>query len=245
MQESSPSRGRPTHEVKAFAELMITDHTSVNKSATDLVAKLKVSPQNNPTSQSLKAGGEKNLAHLKTLKGAAFDKAYVDHEVAYHQQVIDALDKILDSRGNERRTEGFADQGAAGFCRAPRAREASADVHEQGRLTVRTTTLVAALSVVLGTMGAVTGDQPKSQTHTVTIEGMRFQPEVLTVAPGDTVVWVNKDLVPHTATSKAGGFDSKDIQADKSWRYTIQTTGEFAYICTFHPTMKAVLRVKE
>jgi plastocyanin len=110
---------------------------------------------------------------------------------------------------------------------------------------VRTAPLVAALSVVLGTIGAVTGDQPTSKTHTVTIEGMRFQPEVLTVAPGDTVVWVNKDLVPHTATSKAGGFDSKDIQADKSWRYTIQTTGEFAYTCTFHPTMKATLRVKE
>ena len=105
--------------------------------------------------------------------------------------------------------------------------------------------LVAVLSVVLGTIGAVTGDQPKSKTHTVTIEGMRFQPEVLTVSPGDTVVWVNKDLVPHTATSKEGGFDSKDIQADKSWRYTIQTTGEFAYICTFHPTMKAMLRVKQ
>ena len=110
---------------------------------------------------------------------------------------------------------------------------------------MRTATLVAALSVVLSTMGAVTGDQPKSKTHTVTIEGMRFQPEVLTVAPGDTVVWVNKDLVPHTATSKAGGFDSKDIQADRSWRYTSHTTGEFAYICTFHPAMKAMLRVKE
>lgn len=83
------------HEVKAFAELMITDHTGVNKSATDLVAKLNVTPQSNPTSQSLKADGDKNLAHLKTLKGAAFDKAYVDHEVAYHQQVIDALDKTL------------------------------------------------------------------------------------------------------------------------------------------------------
>jgi putative membrane protein len=82
-------------EVKAFAELMITDHTSVNKSATDLAAKLKVTPQDNPTSQSLKSGGDKNLAHLKTLKGAAFDKAYVDQEVAYHQQVIDALDKTL------------------------------------------------------------------------------------------------------------------------------------------------------
>ena len=110
---------------------------------------------------------------------------------------------------------------------------------------MHTATLVAALSVVLGTMGAVTGHQPKSKTHTVTIEGMRFQPEVLAVAPGDTIVWVNKDLVPHTATSKAGGFDSKDIQADKSWRYTIQTTGEFAYICTFHQTMKAMLRVME
>jgi plastocyanin len=105
--------------------------------------------------------------------------------------------------------------------------------------------LVAALSVVVGTMGGVTGDRPKSKTHTVTIEGMRFQPEVLTVAPGDTIVWVNKDLVPHTVTSKAGSFDSKDIQADKSWRYTIHTTGDFAYICTFHPTMKAMLRVTQ
>jgi putative membrane protein len=82
-------------DVKTFARLMITDHTGVNKSATDLVAKLKVTPQDNPTSQSLKADGDKNLAHLKTLKGAAFDKAYIDHEVTYHQQVIDALDKTL------------------------------------------------------------------------------------------------------------------------------------------------------
>ena len=109
---------------------------------------------------------------------------------------------------------------------------------------MRSATLVAALSVVLGTIGATTGDQPKSQTHTVTIEGMRYQPEVLSVAAGDTIVWVNKDVVPHTATSKAGGFDSKEIQADASWRHTIQTPGEFAYICTFHPTMKAVLRVE-
>jgi putative membrane protein len=82
-------------EVKAFAQLMVTDHTGVNKSATELVAKLKVSPEDNPTSQSLKSDGAKNLAHLKTLKGTAFDKAYVDREVAYHQQVIDALDKTL------------------------------------------------------------------------------------------------------------------------------------------------------
>ena len=46
-------------------------------------------------SQSLKTAGDKNLAQLKALTGAAFDKAYIDHEVAYHQQVIDALDKTL------------------------------------------------------------------------------------------------------------------------------------------------------
>src|ERR1700681_2902736 len=82
-------------EVKKFAERMITDHTGVNKSAVDLVTKLKVTPQDNPTSQSLKSGGESNVANLKTLKGAAFDKAYIDHEVVYHVQVLDAIDKTL------------------------------------------------------------------------------------------------------------------------------------------------------
>jgi putative membrane protein len=82
-------------EVKAFAQLMVTDHTGVNKSATDLVTKLKVTPQDNATAESLKSGGAANVAHLKTLSGAAFDRAYVDHEVAYHQQVIDAMDKTL------------------------------------------------------------------------------------------------------------------------------------------------------
>jgi putative membrane protein len=82
-------------EVAKFAQLMITDHTGVNKSATGLVTKLKVTPEDNPTAQSLKDGGAKNVANLKTLKGAAFDKAYVDHEVAYHQAVLDALDKTL------------------------------------------------------------------------------------------------------------------------------------------------------
>ncbi|HEX6212695.1 MAG TPA: DUF4142 domain-containing protein [Methylomirabilota bacterium] len=82
-------------EVKAFAERMVTDHTGVNKSASDLVQKLGVTPEDNPTSRSLKEGGEKHLAKLKTLTGAAFDKAYIDHEVAYHQQVLDALDATL------------------------------------------------------------------------------------------------------------------------------------------------------
>ena len=84
-----------TKDVKAFAQQMVTDHTSVNKAATELAAKLKVKPESNPTSESLKSGGADNVAKLKNLSGAAFDKAYVDHEVTYHQTVIDALDKTL------------------------------------------------------------------------------------------------------------------------------------------------------
>jgi putative membrane protein len=82
-------------EVKKFAQLMVTDHTGVNKQAVALVTRLKVTPEDNDTSRSLKAGGDKNLDTLKGLKGAAFDKAYVDHEVAYHQAVLDAVDKTL------------------------------------------------------------------------------------------------------------------------------------------------------
>jgi putative membrane protein len=82
-------------EVKSFGQTMVSDHTGVNKSAVELATRLKVTPEDNPTSQSLKAGGDANIAALRTLSGAAFDKAYIDHEVAYHQQVLDALDKTL------------------------------------------------------------------------------------------------------------------------------------------------------
>ena len=82
-------------EVKKLAQTMVTDHTGVNKQAVDLATKLGVKPEDNDTAKSLASGGQANLANLKTLKGKEFDKAYVDHEVAYHQAVLDAVDKTL------------------------------------------------------------------------------------------------------------------------------------------------------
>ena len=82
-------------DVREFAQRMVTDHTAVNKSATELVQKLHVTPEPNPTSQGLQQGGDQNLATLRKLEGAAFDQAYIDHEVAYHEQVLSALDKTL------------------------------------------------------------------------------------------------------------------------------------------------------
>ena len=97
-------------------------------------------------------------------------------------------------------------------------------VHRQRQLIVRTVSSPAALSLNVCATGVAAGDRPKPKTQTLTIEGMRFLPEVLTVAAGDTILWVNKDLVPHTATSTAGSFDSKGIQADQSWKFTIRKT---------------------
>lgn len=82
-------------EVRSFAKTMVTDHSAVNQSATELVQRLKVTPADNPTAQALRAGGEQNLARLRGLRGAEFDRAYVEHEVAYHEQVLQAIDTTL------------------------------------------------------------------------------------------------------------------------------------------------------
>ena len=108
--------------------------------------------------------------------------------------------------------------------------------------------LAVASGLVMTTMtaGAAPGARPAAaaKTHTVTIEGTAFNPADLTVSAGDTVIWVNKDFYPHTATSKKGGFDSDDIAPEKSWKYVAKKKGDFPYICSIHPSMKATLHVQ-
>ena len=82
-------------EVKAFAQDMARDHEAVNKQALDLVKKLKVTPEDNDTSKALSKQAADKLAELGKLKGAAYDKAYIDNEVAYHKTVNTALETQL------------------------------------------------------------------------------------------------------------------------------------------------------
>lgn len=82
-------------EVRAFAKRMVTDHSAVNEQAAMLVKKLNVTPRESEISKALKENGTKALENLKTLEGKAFDKTYLDNEVAYHQAVLEALDKTL------------------------------------------------------------------------------------------------------------------------------------------------------
>jgi putative membrane protein len=81
--------------VKDFAQMMITDHGGVNKKAVALATSLNLTPEDNDTSRQLKTAADQSMTTLNGLSGAAFDKAYIDHEVTYHQTVLDALDKTL------------------------------------------------------------------------------------------------------------------------------------------------------
>ena len=76
----------------------------------------------------------------------------------------------------------------------------------------------------------------------VTMKNMKFSPATIEIKKGDTVVWTNDDITPHTATSAR--FDSGPIASDASWRYTFTEAGRFSYVCTFHPDMKAAVIVK-
>ena len=103
--------------------------------------------------------------------------------------------------------------------------------------------LTVAFVFACGAAGKVSAQKKtKAKTHVIEIKNYVFTPAAMTVNVGDTVIWKNGDIVPHTATGK--GFDSGSIAPGASWRFIVRKKGNFAYICTFHPTMKGTLIVK-
>lgn len=89
--------------------------------------------------------------------------------------------------------------------------------------------------------GAKKGVAVAPTVHVVTIQNMQFVPAALTVQPGDRVTWVNKDLVPHTASAAGSQFDSGAIAAGASWTYTVKKAETLGYVCRYHPGMQAIL----
>jgi len=93
-------------------------------------------------------------------------------------------------------------------------------------------------------MGATIPAPAAAATHTIVMEGVAFVPETLTVKQGDTIVWVNKDLFPHTATAQDRRFDSGEIAPDATWKYIATKKGKVPYVCALHPTMKGTLVIE-
>lgn len=86
--------------------------------------------------------------------------------------------------------------------------------------------------------------RPAPRSHTVEIRGFAYLPAALQIAEGDTVVWINRDVVPHTATRDDQGWDSGSIGTEQAWRLVAASGGSQPYYCAFHPSMRGVLAVR-
>lgn len=82
-------------DAKKFAQTMIDDHTSIINQAVALAKKLGVTPKTNDVTKSLLKGAAKTKKDLESKKGKAFNKAYIDNEVAYHEAVISTIKNVL------------------------------------------------------------------------------------------------------------------------------------------------------
>lgn len=114
-----------------------------------------------------------------------------------------------------------------------------------GRGAWRLAALAATLVLVPAlAAGCRSGRASAPSRHVVAIEQFVFTPDTLRVSVGDTVVWINHDVVPHTATASGGGWDSGELAKDGQWTYVPSAAGEWDYLCALHPTMKGRLIVE-
>jgi len=79
---------------------------------------------------------------------------------------------------------------------------------------------------------------------TVSMDHNTFIPGEITVVPGTTVTWVNKEAMPHTVVDMNKGFRSKTLAKDASFSFTFATAGDYDYLCSIHPNMKGKVMVK-
>lgn len=101
----------------------------------------------------------------------------------------------------------------------------------------------AAASVLPFTSSRRLSARGKPRTHIVDIAEFVFSPAVLSVQTGDTIRWINKDIVPHTATATDESWDTGDLKPGASGEIKVTTATHTAYFCRFHPSMKAVMRI--
>ncbi len=110
--------------------------------------------------------------------------------------------------------------------------------------------LSKSIAHVVGTVLAVTvscgcGSQPQTapRTHEVEISGFVFVPETVSIKPGDTITWTNRDIAPHTATANDDSWDTGAINQDESKSVLFTAEMASSYVCLFHPAMKGAVDV--
>jgi plastocyanin len=106
-----------------------------------------------------------------------------------------------------------------------------------------------AAALLLGACGGSSDSGGSTQAnggggHAVSIKNFAYAPPDLSVSKGSTVSFTNEDMTEHTATAAGGGFDTGSIAAGKTKAVTLDDSGTFSYVCTFHPFMHGTITVK-
>jgi plastocyanin len=104
--------------------------------------------------------------------------------------------------------------------------------------------VVTAVAVAAALTAAGVAQDVKGRRHRVTIAGLQFTPADVVADPGDTVEWVNRDLVPHTVTARDGSWDSHGLAENATWEMHITDSTVDDYFCQFHPTMHGRLVIR-
>lgn len=99
------------------------------------------------------------------------------------------------------------------------------------------TMVMIAMLLLAGTPSVTANDRPSVVSVDVKIDNFSFGPQTLTVSAGTTVVWINRDDIPHTVVSTDGVFKSKVRDTDEKFSYTFTKAGTYPYFCSVHPKM--------
>ncbi len=114
-----------------------------------------------------------------------------------------------------------------------------------GPLPSRAVAAVVAVIVTAASSLAAIGQEANGTRHRVEIQQFKFVPEAIEVKPGDTVVWVNLDIVPHTVTATNTSWESGNLDPDAEWEMTVGEPTSGKYFCAYHPTMTAAINVND
>jgi plastocyanin len=119
-------------------------------------------------------------------------------------------------------------------------------MREHIRKACRIAATALAVSLLVATSGSprAQGETAKPPTAEIKIDNFSFGPASLTVAPGTTVTWTNRDDIPHTVVADDKTFKSKPLDTDDTYAYTFDKPGTYPYFCSLHPHMTGTVVVQ-
>jgi plastocyanin len=94
------------------------------------------------------------------------------------------------------------------------------------------------------TTPSVTAPAAPAAGNAVTIDGFAFAPATVTISPGTTITWTNRDEEPHTVVANDGSFHSPGMGTGATFSHTFSAAGTFDYVCSIHPMMHGTVVVK-